>query len=558
MGEHIVGLDIGTSALRAVELVVEDGHPPVLEAFGQVGLPPGIVVDGEIRDRSQVASAIRRLWRNGGFKTNRVRLGVAGLRAITREIELPPVPPDEVAAAVTLQAQDIVPFPVERTSIASAVISRTEDAEGLPLIRVLVAAAHRDLIDGIVAAVEEAGLEPEAIDLDTAALSRAFTLPGSATEPEAVVSVGAGLTMVVVHHGGILQFVRTIDVGGDTVTRAVAAALDIPIADAELIKREISSPGQHDQAAINAVARVVEQLADEVRNSLRFFGSMTGRTAPVRVLVTGGGARTAGLLDQLRVRMDLPVMEASPLSFVDVSRIEVSAGEAESINQTVAVPLGLALNGPARTRFELMPPEVAARRAARRRKRLLLLALVGLALVLAAASAVRVLAIRSAEHQVAVLQSTIHTIETVQLPRYDKAVQLGAQVTALQQREAPLVADEADWLVVLNQLGEYLPSTAVLNGVDLTANTPTGGATGGTTTTVDPTVIATGSTTVFTHTLTQVTQFGLTMAKSTALSTVDLSGPVGASSSGVSFPVKFSVLKAAHGQRLQRFEERLP
>ena len=142
MGERIVGLDIGTSALRAVELIVEDGRPPVLEAFGQVGLPPGIIVDGEIRDRAQVVSAIRRLWRNGGFKTNRVRLGVAGLRAITREIELPPVPPDEVAAAVVLQAEDIVPFPIERTSVASAVISRTEDAEGLPLIRVLVAAAH--------------------------------------------------------------------------------------------------------------------------------------------------------------------------------------------------------------------------------------------------------------------------------------------------------------------------------------------------------------------------------------------------------------------------------
>ena len=557
MGEHIVGLDIGTSALRAVELIVDGGGPPVLEAFGQVGLPPGTVVDGEIRDRAQVASAIRRLWRNGGFKTNRVRLGVAGLRAITREIELPPVPPDEVAAAVALQAEEILPFPLERTSIASAVISRTEDAEGLPLIRVLVAAAHRDLIDGIVAAVEEAGLEPEAIDLDTAALSRAFTLSGGADEPEAVVSVGAGLTMVVVHHGDTLQFVRTIDVGGDTVTRAIAAALDIPVTDAETMKRALASPEPHDQAAVNAAATVVEQLADEVRSSLRFFGSMPGRTAPVRVLLTGGGARTAGLLDQLRARMDVPVLEASPLSFVDVSRIDVSSDEAESINQTLAVPLGLALNGPARTRFELIPPEVAARRAARRRKRMLALALAGLALVLAAASGSRLLAVRSAEHQVAVLQSTIHIIETVDLPRYDRAVRLGSQVTALQREEAPLVAHEVDWLVLLNQLGEYLPQSAVLNGVNLLATTPTGGA-GGSPITAGSTIIGTGSTTVYTHTLTEVTQFGLTMSRSPALSAVDLSGSVGASSTAVSFPITFSITKAAHSQRTQRFSERLP
>lgn len=558
MGDRIVGLDIGTSALRAVELVVEDGRPPILEAFGQVGLPPGVIADGEIRDRAQVASAIRRLWRKGGFKTNRVRLGVAGLRAITREIELPPVPPEEVTAAVTLQAEDIVPFPVERSSIASAVISRTEDADGLPLIRVLVAAAHRDLIDGLVAAVEEAGLEPEAIDLDTAALSRAFTLPGSTSEPEAVVSVGAGLTMIVVHHGGTLEFVRTIDMGGDTVTKALASALDIPIADAEGLKRRLCSPGPHDPVAVRTVAGVVEQLADEVWSSLRFFASMPGRTQPVRLLLTGGAARTAGMLEELSAVMDIPVLEASPLSFVDVSRLQVTPREAESINQTLAVPLGLALNGPARTRFELIPPEVAAKPALRRRRRLLALAAVGLLAALGGVSAWRVLAVRSTERQVASLQSTIHTINTVEMPRYDQAVRLGNQVAVLQQQLKPLVANEVDWLVVLNQLGQYIPPNAVMNGLDLTASQPTGGnspsvlpATSG--------VIGNGSTTVATHSLTEVTQFGLAMARSPGLSAVDLSGSVSVSQTGdATFPISFAITTAAHSQRLSLFEEKLP
>lgn len=558
MGERIVGLDIGTSALRAVELVIEDGRPPVLEAFGQVGLAPGVIADGEIRDRAQVTSAIRRLWRKGGFKTHRVRLGVAGLRAITREIELPPVPPEEVTAAVTLQAEDIVPFPVERTSIASAVISRTEDADGLPLIRVLVAAAHRDVIDGLVAAVEDAGLEPEAIDLGTAALSRAFTLPGGTSDPEAVVSVGAGLTMVVVHHGGTLQFVRTIDTGGDTVTRALASSLDIPFADAEALKRRLGDDGQHDPAAVRAAATVVDQLADEVRSSLRFFAGMPGRTQPVRVLLTGGGARSAGLLEALRARVDVPVLEASPLSFVDVSRLQVTRGEAESINQTLAVPLGLALNGPARTRFELIPPEIAAKPAQRRRRRLLVVAAVIVLLALGGISAWRVLAVRSVERQNVTLQSTIRNINTVEMPRYDQAVRLGDQVNSLEHQLEPLVAHEVDWLVVLNQLGQYLPSSAALNGLDLTASQPTGG-TAASTRPATASVLGTGSTTVSTHSLTEVTQFGLAMARSPGLSGVDLSGAVSASSTGdVTFPVTFSITKFAHSQRTSLFQDRLP
>ncbi|MGH9920146.1 MAG: pilus assembly protein PilM, partial [Nitrososphaerales archaeon] len=61
---NVVGLDIGTSAVRAAELEVNGGRPALL-AFSQVGLPPGVMVDGEVRDLSAVSDAIGRLWHNG-------------------------------------------------------------------------------------------------------------------------------------------------------------------------------------------------------------------------------------------------------------------------------------------------------------------------------------------------------------------------------------------------------------------------------------------------------------------------------------------------------------
>lgn len=557
MAQRIVGLDIGTSALRAVELVVDNGDKPSLEAYGQVGLPQGAMVDGEVRDAVQVTAALRRLWREGGFKTTRVHLGVAGLRAITREMELPPLPPEELNAAVSLQAEDVVPFPIERTSIASSVISRTVDGEGMPLIRVLVAAAHRDLIDGVVAAVEGAGLEPVAIDLDTAALSRAFTLPGSGGEPEAVVSVGAGLTMVIVHHGGTLQFVRTIDLGGDAITRAISGALDIPFADAEDTKRKLALPGPHDPTALAAAAKIVDELAGEIHNSIRYYSALPGRTPPARVLMTGGGVRTVGLLAKVQHGFDLPVLEASPLSFVDVSRLGISSAESEAINPTVAVPIGLALNGPTRTRFDLMPHEVAARRTEKRVRRGLILAAVGLVILLGALSAWRVLAVHSAQHQVATLQATVNRINNVEIPKYDKAVRLGDDVSSLQGQLKPLVAHEVDWLVVLNQFGEYLPQSAVLSNLDLATAKPVGISSSIPASTTSKN-IGSGTTTVSTKNLTEVTQFGLAMAKSPGLSDVVLNGSVASATTGVRFPVSFLISTAAHSQRVKLFEERIP
>ena len=298
MAQRIVGLDIGTSAVRAVELTVADGVKPVLQAFGQVGLPHGAIIDGEVRDPNGVARALRRLWQEGGFREKRVHIGVAGLRAITRELDMPTIPPDELNDAVRFRADDVVPFPIERTAVSAKVIAQYTDAEGAATLRVLVAAAHLDLVSSIVGAVEEAGLEPVAIDLNTAALVRAVASLDGTWEggPEAIVSVGAGLTLVVVHEGGTLQFVRTIDLGGESITRSIASALDLPEPDAEALKRRVASAAGMDPRAQSACAQAVSELVAEVQNSVRFFSSQPGRTPIGRLLVTGGGAQTAGFL----------------------------------------------------------------------------------------------------------------------------------------------------------------------------------------------------------------------------------------------------------------------
>ena len=211
---QVVGLDIGTSAVRAAELEFGAGAP-VLVAFGQVGLPPGAIVDGEVQDHSAVSDAIERLWQNGKFQSKTVVVGIAGLRAITRELDLPWVPDEDVDSAVRFQSEEVIPFPPDKTILSAQVLADNTAPDGTRTRRVLVAAAHRDLVDGVVAATEKAGLIVEGVDLVSSALVRALGDPSVAAErPEAIVSIGAGLTVVVVHQHGRPQFVRTIGTGG--------------------------------------------------------------------------------------------------------------------------------------------------------------------------------------------------------------------------------------------------------------------------------------------------------------------------------------------------------
>lgn len=567
MAERTVGLDIGTSAIRAVELTVDGGAPPILEAYGQVGLPPGTIVDGEIRDRAQVVAALERLWREGGFSERHVRVGVAGLRAITREVDMPPLPPDELDEAVRFQANDVVPFPVEETAMSAKVIAQYQDSEGSPQIRVLVAAAHRDLVDGVVGAVEDAGLQPVGIDLDTAALARALRDEGAAGITEAIVSVGAGLTMVVIHQNGLLQFVRTVDLGGDSITRSIAGALDLPMADAEGLKRHLGAPGVHDPRAVSATKSAIDDLVSEIQSSLRFYSSQPDRTLPARLLITGGGAQVTGFMEQLQRAVEMPVIEASPLARVDTHRLPITPEQAATIDPTLAVPVGLALPEPTGKAFNLLPGEVTARYAERRLRRALMLVAGVVLLILVAASVWRVLDVRHEQQQIDSLTSQLHYINTVEIPRYDKAVALKADVTKQQAELRPVVAGETNWLILFNQVGQYIPPAAVLDALQAQEGSNSSGSSSPSSATaaVPPSTypsplstIATGTMDVTVPNYAGAVAFGQAMNQAPGLSDVSLQGGLTPGGSNLTFSVSFAVTGRSHGSRLGIFEQRIP
>ncbi len=108
-----IGLDIGSSAVRAVEIARRGGHDEVAH-FAQVGLPPGAVVEGEIRDPAAVSAALKRLWSSGGFKHKDVVLGVSSQRAMVRQIEVPQMSPAEMRSALRYQIGELLPIPVEQ------------------------------------------------------------------------------------------------------------------------------------------------------------------------------------------------------------------------------------------------------------------------------------------------------------------------------------------------------------------------------------------------------------------------------------------------------------
>jgi len=343
-----VGLDIGTSGVRAAEVTMGKGSA-TLERFGQVALPAGAVRDGEVEDVAVVASAIRQLWTQAKFSTKKVVVGVANQKVVVRQVDLPWLPVAELRKSLAFQVQDFIPMPVEQAILDFHPLEEFHNDGGGRMLRVLLVAASREMVTSALAAVEQAGLQPTMVDLTSFAVLRAqvSSSPGFAVEAEALVDVGASVTNIVVHQGGVPRFVRILLMGGGDITDAVAERLGVAAEQAESVKQttglSVVAGGAQTHPANRAIESTGGAFVEEVRGSLDYYLAQSGSARISRVVLSGGGSRLGGLVERLTTATRLPVEIARPMSVLKIGKTGLTDEQLAYVEPMVTVPVGLAL-----------------------------------------------------------------------------------------------------------------------------------------------------------------------------------------------------------------------
>ncbi len=343
MARNVAGLDIGTTAVRAAELSVRGGRV-VLERLGQVGLPPGAVVDGEVVDPRAVAAAIKTLWRRARLHAKRVILGVANQRVVVRLVEVPWMEPQELRSSIAYQAQEFLPIPLAEAELDYAVLGEHGAAGGQRLLRVLLVAAQKGMLAGHLRAATLARLEPVGIDINPIALLRSLTpMAGYADDAEALIDVGARVTNVVIHEDGVPRFVRIMLMGGEDVTATLQRALELDREEAERVKLAVSVGDAPDPDAVDLVEQRLEAFVAEIRGSLDFYRGQQDAVPLGRVVVSGGGSLLGPLVERLQDAAGVPVERGRSLAAVRVGRLGLAAEQLAELEPMAAVPVGLAL-----------------------------------------------------------------------------------------------------------------------------------------------------------------------------------------------------------------------
>lgn len=347
MAGRVVGLDIGTSGVRAAELTL--GKSTTLERFGQVALPPGAVRGGEVVDSAAVAQALKQLWTQAKFSSKKVVVGVANQNVVVRQVDLPWMEEEELRKSLAFQVQDVVPMPIEQAILDFHPLEEFTNEQGGRMLRVLLVAANRDMVGSALDAVKLAGLDPQQVDLNSFAVLRALAAAGDGAiaEAEALVDVGANVTNIVVHQGGVPRFVRILMMGGGDITDAVADRLGVPVDQAENVKQQTGLAQVAGLADAHPAQRAIEaaggSFVDEVRGSLDYFSAQPGAPRISRVLVTGGGSLLPGLAQRLSGATRLPVQPGRPLSVLNIGKTGLTPDQLAYVEPMVTVPVGLAM-----------------------------------------------------------------------------------------------------------------------------------------------------------------------------------------------------------------------
>lgn len=289
-----VGLDIGTSSVKALALSHMKGSGFQLDLFA---VQP---IDGE-RSKENIIEAVKRTVASAGMKVQSVTISVSGQGAVVRQVLFPKMSENELKSALQFEAEKHIPFNINEVYIDAQVID--QNAEGNKM-KVLIVASKKDLVDEYLGYVKEAGLEAEAIDCDSIAVTNAFIFnnPGLGKDKTiALLNIGASMTIVCILKNETLNFTR-----------------DIPL--------EVNS---------------VDTLENQIRLSFDYYENQFGKGID-GIYVSGGGAREAALLQRFSQAFAIEVSAWEPTKNLSISP-KVDAQALREISGQLAVCVGLAI-----------------------------------------------------------------------------------------------------------------------------------------------------------------------------------------------------------------------
>jgi type IV pilus assembly protein PilM len=339
--KKLVGLDIGSSSIKAVELRrtragVELAH------LGMEPLATDVVVDSMIMDSPSVSSAISKIFTENAMKASTVATSVSGHSVIVKRLAIPTMTEPELGERIQVEAAQNVPFDVSEVNLDYQVLV---DDPGSAQMDILLVAVKKDKILNYTNVLSMAGKSPSIVDVDVFALQNCyeFNYQPAPTSTVALLNLGASLMNIDVVKGTAPLFTRDVSVGGHQYTDSLQKELDLSFEDAEAFKLGEKVGTVSEDAKAPVLEQVTELIVLEIQKTFDFFRATATGEHIEKIYLAGGSAKIPGLIEALRREFSLPVELLNPFQRIPYPEATPVAQLIEANPGRLAVAVGLAL-----------------------------------------------------------------------------------------------------------------------------------------------------------------------------------------------------------------------
>lgn len=331
--QNHLGIDIGTSSIKLVEFVSDAGRPRLV-TYGYIEQSVDLIKSDTPEMRNRLVGLIQQLLKSAGATADRAVAALPSFAVFTSIISLPQMGEKDLLAAIRWEAKKFVPMPLEEMILdwriikepekkaAPAVAGQESQANPAQTVvstgaqpkdrKILLTAAPKGLVQRYIDIFRMMNLRLTSLETEAFALER--SLIGNDPSPVLVIDIGAMATDMSVITHGIPILNRSIDVGGDTFTKAIMRSLSIDQTRAEQFKRDFGlSPGGEGANQIpQALELVVASIINEVRYCLNLYQGQAETGKVEKILLAGGSAFLNGLADYISRMLNLKVFIGDP------------------------------------------------------------------------------------------------------------------------------------------------------------------------------------------------------------------------------------------------------
>lgn len=331
--KKVIGLDIGEQSIKLSQVERTEGSIQI-NKLAILPTPPGILDEGKLIGVEKLANHLSTTLEENGFDGTKVVSAVSGENVITRTIEMPNMPKEELDDTVQWEAEEQIRLSAEEASIDYEILDQNPDGS----YKLLLVAVKEDLIEQYLNLFELLGLKALGIETEPLALGRLSTNL-HINKTFCIIDIGFQTTDISVLNEGQLLFTRTINMGGKDITEDIAEDHHMSFTEAENYKKN-NNLFLGDQPAI-----IIRNLTTSIYRSLDYFQVEYEEYELEKIFLTGGSSKLLGFSDYLEEQIGVEV-EALELGDHFYSNLDnINQDYLQQVFPQMLVSIGLALRG---------------------------------------------------------------------------------------------------------------------------------------------------------------------------------------------------------------------